>query len=279
MRFHVVDVFAEAKYAGNQLAVVFGEPERSLMQAIARETNFSETTFVGARNADGSWPVRIFTPGGELPFAGHPSIGTAAVLRRTAAPDEAEILLDLAIGRVPVAFDGDDVGWLAPPEPQIGPPLDAGRYAAAIGLSPGDLRSDLPVRLGSVGVRFALVPVASLDAVRRARPTADPDLLASIEESDGPNETLAFCLEARAPENHVHARMFAPSLGIPEDPATGSAAAVLAAYLRAHGRFQEPEMRVEQGHEIERPSLLRLRLEPTLRVGGRVIDVAHGDLV
>lgn len=279
MRFHIVDVFAEAKYAGNPLAVVFGTPEASRMQAIAREINFSETTFVGERREDGAWPVRIFTPGSELPFAGHPTIGTAAVLRREQDPGARQIVLEVPLGRVTIDFGDDDVGWLTPPEPTIGAELEGALYARSVGLAPEDLHPDLPVQTGEVGVGFAMLPVRSLDAVRRARPGADAETLATLSASPGPDECLVFCIEAAETGNHLHARMFAPTLGIPEDPATGAANVILAAYLRHHDRFAHPELRVEQGYEMGRPSLLRLRIAPSLQVGGRVIAVATGELV
>ena len=149
----IVDVFAERPLAGNQLAVVLGAAklDAASMRAIAREMNFSETTFVLAADANAA-RVRIFTPTAELPFSGHPTLGTAAVLRG----DKRAFALDLAAGRVPVTFDDDGIAWMQPPAAELGAALDAAASAGLLGVSPALLSDAWPSRRAAIGPRFAL---------------------------------------------------------------------------------------------------------------------------
>ena len=174
--FHILDVFAERPYAGNQLAVVLdaGDLSTDEMQTIALETNFSETTFlVGDRASDGGWPVRIFTPSAELPFAGHPTIGTAWLIRNrlTAEPAD-EIVLNLGVGPVPVRFEGPaetDLGFMDGPGATFGAPIPAELAATALGLEAGDIDDRAPVQPVSAGIDFLFVPLRSAAALHRAR--------------------------------------------------------------------------------------------------------------
>lgn len=288
-RFVIVDVFAEEKYAGNQLAVVLdGEGlETAEMQSIARETNYSETTFVVSKQPTANgFPVRIFTPAGELPFAGHPTLGTAWAIRHELRPEATSIDLDLPIGSVPVGFrpreDGAELVWLQAPQVTLGRVLDAAALAPAIGLSADDLDASLPVQEASVGVSFTFLPVRTLAGVQRARfDRVAFDRAAGLEF---PPSLFLFCREAIAAENHIHARLFADAFGIAEDPATGSANACLGRYLLEHLQQTAIDARVEQGYEIRRPSLLHVKAARngesiTVDVGGRVILSARGELV
>jgi trans-2,3-dihydro-3-hydroxyanthranilate isomerase len=289
-RFHIVDVFAEGRFAGNPLAVVrdAGELDAPSMQRIAREFGFSETTFLTSPPESAEPAVRIFTPAEELPFAGHPTLGTAWVIRehlRSARPPA--LALALGVGRVAVSFEaapeGGEIVWLTAPPVELARRPDSSRVAAALGLSPGDVASDLPVQEVRAGVHLLLVPLASLAAVRRAR--LDLAAFAPLAAEGFPRAIYLFAREAEAPGRQLHARMFFEAGGVREDPATGSATACLGAYLRAHGDLGTSlSLQIEQGVEMGRPSLLRLEVTglpgaANIRVGGRVVEVARGELL
>ncbi len=268
----IIDVFAERQLAGNQLAVVeeAGSLSSAEMQAIALETNYSETTFVLSRSADRA-EVRIFTPAWELPFAGHPTVGTAWQLTGGAGA----ITLDLPVGPVAVEFD-DGVGWMTPPEVAFHGELERQRAAQLIGLGETDIAEGMPIQLAEVGPQFVLIPVTDLDALRRAR--LDGDLHASlIAEGAGVQCVFVFSAEPYDASADFAARMFFESAGVREDPATGSANTAFAAYLRRQ-RGAIGRVVVDQGVEINRPSRLYLDVGETLRVGGKVQPVIRGTL-
>lgn len=283
--FSIVDVFAREQYAGNQLAVVTdaGALDTHEMQAIAAEMDYSETTFVTGDPSEGAWPVRIFTPTDEVPFAGHPTLGTAAVIREELADgDPEEIVLDLQVGYVPVSVDGDQFRMRQQP-PEFGETLGHDSLATVLGLDADQLDRDAPVQVVSTGLPTIIVPLVDRDALT----DIELDLAAYRGLVDDREAKLvhAFCPDPREPEDDLAARMFAPALGVHEDPATGSANGCLAAYLSAQEYFGSPtvEARVEQGYELGRPSLLDLGAEPdgeaiAVEVGGRVIPVARGEL-
>ena len=285
LTFYIVDVFAEEKYAGNQLAVVrggVGLPDERL-QRIALEMNYSETTFLlSEEETEGGYDVRIFTPGNEIPFAGHPTLGTAYVIQHEllAGPVE-RITLNLKAGEIPVTFG--EVLWMRQLPPAFGATLDSAFLARALHLETADLNDHYPVQEVSTGLPALIVPLRDLDALRRCKVDWE-----RYTELAGPGKNLyVFC-----PEPHedgpgdLSARMFANDLGVPEDPATGSAAGCLAAYLLEHSYLgtDSVDVRVEQGYEIGRPSLLYLRAaseadEMRVDVGGKVQMVARGELV
>jgi trans-2,3-dihydro-3-hydroxyanthranilate isomerase len=282
---HIVDVFAEAPLAGNQLAVVLDADDLSTaaMQSIAREMNFSETSFVMSREAaDAGFAARIFTPTAELPFAGHPTLGTAWVIRNEIAPGAERVTLSLGVGAVPVRFDGD-LAWLTAPPIRLGETYDHAAIAAAVGLSADDLDTRYPVQRIDAGIVVTTVPLRTLDALKRSR--LDAEKFTSFADQDFPAVHL-FCPEPYAAGNDLAARFFFEAAGPREDPATGSATACLGAYLFAHDYFATPgfSLRVEQGVEIGRPSLLylegrRVAGEVEIQVGGRVIPSVRGELL
>jgi trans-2,3-dihydro-3-hydroxyanthranilate isomerase len=290
-RLFIVDVFAEEKYAGNQLAVVTQGSRLSdaEMQRIARETNFSETTFIlSEQPRAGGYDVRIFTPVAEVPFAGHPTLGTAFVLRHTMLRGHAEtVTLNLKAGRVPVTFEMENERerlWLQAPPAQFGPAHTAADVAAVVGLTASDVDDRFPVREVAMGIAFVMLPVRTLAAVQRAR--FDRDAFARSNRARPIPPVFLFCAETLSPENQVHARMFAEAYGVPEDPATGSATACFGAYVLDCGYLagHRVAFRVEQGYEIGRPSLLFVRGEqtpsgPRVSVGGHVIPVFRGELM
>jgi len=268
MKLTIVDVFAEAPYQGNQLAVV--EDAASLpattMQDIAREMNFSETTFVLSQTGQRA-EVRIFTPGEELPFAGHPTLGTAWVL----SGGRGTITLALAGGDVPVRFDAG-VGWLTPPPAVEGDSLAPAQAARLVGLPEADLDAEFDPQVVRCGPTFLIVPLRSLDALKRMRVDLDVQRELGI-----PGFPFTFCRGGYSADADFAARMqFFDGTGVREDPATGSANAALATYLRRRGITGARV--VEQGFEIRRPSRIYLDIGEILAVGGRVQPVAEGRL-
>lgn len=290
-RFYIVDVFAERPYSGNQLAVVVGEgilPDET-MQQIAAETNYSETTFVTPEpEPDGGYRVRIFTPAREIAFAGHPILGTAWVIRHHVLPGASgPVRLNLALGQVPVTFElsaeGKEVAWFLAPPVALGKTCVPERIAAALGVSPQDIDAGHPVQQFSAGTSAMIVPLRSLDALRRSR--LDLDAYAALAAEGFPSLVYLFCRQTRDPRNDLSARFFFEAHGVREDPATGNGAAFLGAYLLEHRFFPESDIsvRIEQGHEVRRPSLVMLRARAVagsreVSVGGYVIPTVRGEL-
>jgi trans-2,3-dihydro-3-hydroxyanthranilate isomerase len=286
---HIVDVFAETRYSGNQLAVITNASAipTDEMQRIARETNYSETTFILSDTPrDGGYDVRIFTPAAEIPFAGHPTLGTAYVLRNLIRGSTAErVVLNLKIGRVPVRFapepDGRQLLWMSTPYPQFGASYDAAAVASVVGLEVTDVDDRYPIEDVSLGVPFTFLPLRTLDAVRRARFSNEQfERLRHL----GFNPCIfLFCPQTYSAAHQLNARMFATAYGVPEDPATGSANACLAAYLLRHRYLpgDRVDVQVEQGYEIGRPSLLYLSAQrrgeqADIEVGGHVVPTIRG---
>jgi trans-2,3-dihydro-3-hydroxyanthranilate isomerase len=290
-RFYIVDVFAERPYAGNQLAVVVGADDLSdeTMQQFAAETNYSETTYVtSAPEHDGGYRMRIFTPARELPFAGHPILGTAWVVRHHVAPGvSGSVRLNLAVGQVPVTFEsstnGREVAWFLAPPVQLGATCARERIAAALGVAPEDIETRAPVQQLSAGTSAMIVPLRSLEALRRSR--LDLEAFAPLADEGFPPLVYLFCRETHHSENDLCARFFFEAHGAREDPATGGGA-VLGAYLLEHRFFPGSalSLRIEQEYEIRRPSLVMLRARMLGRarevsVGGQVIPIVQGELL
>jgi len=283
--YRIVDVFTERAFAGNQLAVVLDaeglEPDR--MQVIAREFNFSETTFVTPSTAAGcDWRVRIFTPNAELPMAGHPTIGTAVTLAALGRVAERTVL-ELGVGPTPVRVRP---GWAEMDQrpPAFGPEHPGpAALAEALSIGADDLAGpELPPQSVSTGLPHLMVPVRSLAAMRRLRPRLD---LLEAAMAAFPEQALSgLRRQAERPGSDAQCRMFAPHLGTPEDPATGSAAGPLACYLatRVVAGDGAVAFRFEQGLEMGRESLLEASVDraagaiTAVRVGGAARIVAEG---
>jgi len=290
--FYILDVFAEEKYAGNQLAV-FRNGERFQdieMQAIAREMNFSETTFIMSdQEREGGYDVRIFTPNEEVPFAGHPTLGTAYVIQQEIINKPVSSLsLNLKVGQIPVEFSylGAVVDTLLMKQnpPVFGKELNASELLAVLNLKKGDIDERFPVQEVSTGLPFIIVPIKDLETLKRIKVDREKyfDLIKDIPSK----AIMVFSPGARDPENQLSVRVFADYFGVAEDPATGSANGCLAGYLVNHRYLGENkiDLRVEQGCEIGRPSLLYLRAEEIdkiidVNVGGKVVMVASGELM
>jgi trans-2,3-dihydro-3-hydroxyanthranilate isomerase len=268
-RYVFADVFTDVPFAGNQLAVFTdarGITEEQL-QPLAREINFSETVFVYPAAGEGHALIRIFTPAEELPFAGHPVLGTAFVLAGPLQLDE--LWLETGRGIVPVRLERDGsrivFGWMSQPAPSIAPFEEADELLAAL-----CVRSELPVELYDNGVPHVYVALDSEDEVAALRP--DPGRLGEFDVV-GVN---CFAGQGR----RWKTRMFAPGSGVPEDPATGSAAGPLALHLARHGRIDfGEEIEISQGAEIGRPSILHAvaRSPEEIEVGGSAVIVARGE--
>jgi trans-2,3-dihydro-3-hydroxyanthranilate isomerase len=277
--FRLVDVFTPRPLAGNQLCVV-PDPvdlDREAMQAIAQEIGFSETTFVTESDGD-RYAMRIFTPDEELPFAGHPTLGTAFVLVREGRVSSPATQV-VAAGEIPVEVDLEAAfAWMTQLEPTFGAIADDRELlAAAAGLEPSELRDDLPAQVVSTGLPPLVVPVRDLEALRRAR--IDQRYVAEACERWGADELYLFAL---GPGGDVTARYFGPTVGILEDPATGSAAGPLGAYLAEHGLAGLPgAVRVRQGEQVGRPSEIHVDVREgggswRIRVGGGVHVIGDG---
>jgi trans-2,3-dihydro-3-hydroxyanthranilate isomerase len=286
--FVQLDVFSSQPFEGNPLAVFLdgrGLSDQE-MQALAQEMNLSETTFILPRDpsteSENGVRVRIFTVQEELPFAGHPTLGTAFQLR--ASPGTAEVVLDLNVGKVPVRFEeqpGQPVfGEMTQKNPEFGPRHDRETVVRATGLKDGDIDPSLPIQTVSTGLPFTVVPVRGLEIIR----TLHPDLRSSAEylEQSGGRFFYFVSRETVDPAARLHARMMFYG---GEDPATGSAAGCAAAWMVAHG-VAEPQERVliEQGIEIGRPSRIFVRADReddrvvNVRVGGNVVEVLRGEV-
>jgi trans-2,3-dihydro-3-hydroxyanthranilate isomerase len=276
LTYHVVDVFTSVAFAGNALAVVLGADALSAEQlaVIAKEFNLSETAFPLFTDVPegADYRLRIFTPGSELPFAGHPSVGTAWLLASLGRVPYGRLVMSCGAGELPLVVAPERVELTAG-TPSAGAALDAGPLLAAVGLGPADAGA-APPRVCSTGLQQAFVEVASPDAVRRARLVGDVP---------GVETVSVFAWDASS--RTAHTRVFAGAVGIPEDPATGSAASAFGAWLAASGYVPadgETAYVVTQGAEIGRPSRMegavvtRGGAAVECRVAGAVVPVAQG---
>ena len=288
LELSIVDVFAEEKYAGNQLAVVrYGKDLADTeMQKIARETNYSETTFIITdKKRDEGYDVRIFTPKEEVPFAGHPTLGTAYVIRREIIKKAVnKVLLNLKIGQIPVTFGSEKILWMRQKEPTFGKKFEPGEISRILGIETGAIDDRFPIETVSTGLPFILVPLRKLETVKKCSVVKDRyfDLIKDTEAKS----IMVFNPETYNAENNLNVRVFVDYFGIPEDPATGSANGCLAGYLVKHRYFKTEQLnvRVEQGYEVGRPSLLYLRADTAngtinVSVGGKVIPIVKGKLL
>jgi trans-2,3-dihydro-3-hydroxyanthranilate isomerase len=298
-RFYTLDVFTEHTLAGNPLAVVLdvAELDGPRMQAIAREFNLSETVFVAPPEEPGHRAsLRIFTPGREVPFAGHPTVGTAVLLcllDRQDQPGTVKFILEEQIG--PVSCDIEILGpalghatFTLPQLPERVATLpDKATLALGLGLDEADIGFGAhEPAIYSAGNPFRCVPLRTRDAVTRACPQGEAFARAFDAASDGFSNAFIYCPEPIDPANAFHARMFAPGVGVPEDPATGSAAA---AFARAFTDFEHPAdgqhtFVIEQGDAMGRPSRIAVSLDVVggqlrqARIGGQAVIVSEGRL-
>lgn len=297
-RYFTVDVFTESPFGGNQLAVI--PDARGLsdahMLAITREFNFAESAFVlppdDSRHAR---RVRIFNVSGEMPFAGHPTVGTAFVLASigeiAVTGPETRIVLEEGVGPIPVVIRGNKgspwfIQFSVAKLPEITPsPVASSVIASMLSLEPADLLGgDFPPATASCGLPFLLVPVRGRAEVARSRLRTDL-WEASLRGHPG-DKVFVFALEGERPGSDVHARMYAPGIMLPEDPATGSAAAALGGYLASRSKKPAGTLRwvIEQGFTMGRPSIIEVEVDmvdsrvSAVRVGGRSVMMSAGSL-
>jgi trans-2,3-dihydro-3-hydroxyanthranilate isomerase len=297
-KYYTADVFTDRPFGGNQLAV-FPDArgiDGARMQEIAREFNFSETTFVlPPDDARHTRRVRIFTPGAEIPFAGHPTVGTAHVLAAIGdiplTGGTTDIVFEEGVGPVPVTIRSKErrpvfVQLSVAKLPEVGPPPPpAARLAAMLSLDVRDLAgADMPAEAVSCGVPYLFIPLATRDAVARSRLRID--LWEETLRGYWTDDVFVFALDPELEGSDVHARMFAPGFGIPEDPATGSACVALGGYLASRHPPHEGTLRwvVEQGFEMGRPSIMEVEVDKRrgavtgVRVGGSTVLVCEGQM-
>jgi trans-2,3-dihydro-3-hydroxyanthranilate isomerase len=297
VHYFTLDVFTDQRFGGNPLAVILDARGMSTaqMQQVTREFNYSESTFVlPAESADTTRRVRIFTPGGEVPFAGHPTVGTAIALVFSGdAPtdgDEIRVILGENIGPVPVTVrlrDGVPT-WAQLSVAQMpveDPPMDRDVVAALLGLSRDDLMAgeQYAPAVTSCGLPFLMVPLATRDAVARARVVED--VFARTLRGTRCAMVMVFTTLDDTPGVDLHCRVFCPDDGVPEDPATGSANAALGGYLAARTpRTGTLRWVSQQGIEMGRPSRLEIEVDKSadtitaVRVGGSAVLMSEGRL-
>ncbi|MBX6748496.1 MAG: PhzF family phenazine biosynthesis protein [Micromonosporaceae bacterium] len=276
LAYEIVDVFTDRPFAGNPLAVVFGGEllDTDQMRALAREFNLSETVFVLPPTVEGAtYRLRIFTPATELPFAGHPSVGAAVTQYRRGLVPAGTVHQECHAGVLPVHIHEDGRATLTGGTPSLGPVIDAGPYLAAVGLTAEDL-VEPGVRIAGCGIDFAYVPVRP-EAVARA----------AARSLDVPADPYVFAWDEASRVAHV--RVFAPGIGLAEDPATGSAALGLGVYLVGSGLLPpngDSTYTIRQGIEIHRPSTLECTVSAVdgaavkATVTGYVVPVARGEI-
>jgi trans-2,3-dihydro-3-hydroxyanthranilate isomerase len=287
-QFYIVDVFAEQKHSGNQLAVFRDTATLSAdeMQTIAREMHFSETTFIlSEKQQDSGYDVRIFTPESEVPFAGHPTLGTAYVIQQEIIGQPVEqVILNLGVGLIPVTFGERGILWMKQIEPEFGQSLEASQLAPVLNLDEDDFDLRFPIEEVSTGLPHIIVPLKTMDALRRAN--VNRERYFALIEHTWAKSIMIFCPGGYDAQQDLGVRMFADFYGVPEDPATGSGNGCLAGYLVRHRYFgtDSIDIRAGQGYEVNRPSTLYLRATVKgdgieICVGGKVVKVAEGKSV
>lgn len=294
--FYTLDVFTDRVFGGNGLGVFpdAAHLPAGLMQRIAREMNLSETVFLGPPDGGGDARVRIFTPGVEVPFAGHPTVGSAVFLasRRDDVPEDGTVTLVLEenVGPVPVDVRFEDgrpvfARFTTAVPPEHRPlPWSPGELAAMVGLGEEDLDPDLPLEAVSCGLPYSIVPVRDSDAVRRS--LLDMARWTRMLADTPDHHVYVVTTRPDAAGADVHVRMYAPGSGVPEDPATGSAAAALGAYLAAADGRSDGALSwtVVQGAEMGRPSTIQVEADrkagrtDAVRVGGGAVFVSEGSM-
>ncbi|MDQ6600615.1 PhzF family phenazine biosynthesis protein [Bacillus salipaludis] len=287
INYSIVDVFSQGKYTGNQLAVFknAGNLSDEEMQQIAKELNYSETTFIlsNVKN-NGGYDVRIFTPNEEVPFAGHPTLGTAYIIQNEILAEPTDKLkLNFKAGQIPVSFDHqEEVIWMKQNEPTFGQVLEADKVAEVLNIDKEYINVKYPIQEVSTGLPVIIVPLTSLEAVKKVK--INKEKYFELIEYREAKAILVFSPEAYHPENDLNVRDFGDYYGIPEDAATGSSNGCLAGYLLKYRFFEKNEidLRVEQGYEMNRASLLFLKASDadgkiSVFVGGRVEKIAQGE--
>ena len=280
--FYQVDVFTNYIFGGNPLAV-FANGEKlkpDELQKVALEMNLSETTFVYPPSSKKAhFDVRIFTPKREIPFAGHPTLGTAYVLRTYYGVTANPIRLNFKNGIISVWIEGDKFFMEHPPSVVLNELSRSDKIAEALGLTFEELDEKLPIRVVSTGFPALLVPVNSLSIINKV--SINTQVLNEVLQPLGIDMIYPFCRKTMDPDNTVHVRAFAPNLGISEDPATGSVAGAMGAYWASINPENKSKMVIEQGYAMHRPSLIYVEVSKTQKilVGGQCHPVFTGNMM
>ncbi len=284
----IVDAFTKTPFAGNPAAVVFDADGLSVakMQSVAREMNLSETAFVQA-SSRADFRVRFFTPTKEIPLAGHPTIATMHALveagRIIVGTEHIRVTQELNAGVLPVDLIRDTdllTVVMTQATPVFGDEVPTKDMAAALGIGPDDVMPGLPCRVVSTGTPQAMVPVQSIDVLRRLAPSTG--MLEELERRHGFFSLHVFAMDAMDAENTTHARHFAAGAGIAEDPVTGSATGGMGAYLWQYGLNRSGRFRAEQGHLMGRPGVVTVEVEgagdrpDVVRISGTAVTVLRG---
>ena len=285
--FYQVDVFSNKLFGGNPLAVFLNGEDFAeyQLQQVAKEMNLSETTFISPpSHPDADFDVRIFTPGKEIPFAGHPTLGTAFVLKHAGLIPSTKnhLLLNFKSGLVSVYLQDDGIILMKTPKGKILKTFSNNKEVAeSLGLKVNNIDPDLPIQTVTTGFPALLVPITTLESIKEM--VVDLVLLKPLLEQEKIDMVYPFTRQTFDQENSIHARGFAPFIGIPEDPGTGSVASALGFYLHEKNP-KEKDFRIEQGYEIKRPSNIFVEIVVAegrtneIRVGGRVRLVLKGTL-
>lgn len=288
-KFFITDVFTSKRYGGNPLATFVDCESLSdqEMQQIAKEINFSETTFITSRQPkEGGYDVRIFTPNAEVEFAGHPTLGTAYVIReKLCLTTASQVVLNLRIGKIPVTFSEASAQpthlWMKQMPPKFGKTVEAGSLARVLGISTSDIDSHSPIEEVSTGFPTLIVPLVNLVAIKRIK--INKEEYFALAKDAWAKVILVYSQESYQPSQNLSVRVFADFYGVAEDAATGSSNGSLAAYLLRHRTFgtSSLDVTVGQGYEMGRPSTVALRAntsksEIEVFVGGSVVHVAEG---
>lgn len=279
LKFYITDVFTTTKYSGNQLATIIVDSKipESTMLKITREFNFSETTFVISPKADSnSFKTKIFTPASEIPFAGHPTLGTAFLMHKFYSPNTDKITLELPVGNIPVDISSNTL-WMTQNKASYLEFYSKEVFASLLNIDEDEIRTDIPIQRVSTGLPAIIIPLKSLNAVKKAKPIENiyNKLFSGINELT----LYVFSEETYNNENNLNARVFFNAFGIREDPATGSATGCLGGYLSKHLN-RNIDISIEQGFEIDRKSILKLNVTNNIiKVGGEVSLTAKGELL
>ncbi|WP_246999071.1 PhzF family phenazine biosynthesis protein [Halosolutus gelatinilyticus] len=279
----LVDAFTDEPLAGNPAGVVPDADGLSTaqMQAIANELSVSETAFVlGSDDADRR--IRYFTPTQEVDLCGHATIGSFAILREEGL-DAGTTTLETNVGVLEIEVESDGTVWMTQDAPTIREvDVDYDRIADALGVERAALEgasADLPLAVSSTGLPFLIVPITYLSDLGNAEP--DMRAIEALADDVDATGVYVFTFDALGAESTLHGRMFAPGAGVPEDPVTGTASGAVGAYLDRFGAFDDDfpdELRLEQGHYVDRPGVVSVRVAGTVRVGGRGVTVLDGTI-
>jgi PhzF family phenazine biosynthesis protein len=281
----LIDAFAADPLAGNPAGVVPDADglDAERMGKIARELSASETAFLTADD-EVDRRIRYFTPEQEVDLCGHATIASLVHLHETGALDAGAGRLRTNAGIIDVEVTDEGVAWMGTGEPSVeAVDLDYDRVGAALGIDPAAMRdvgADVPAAVATVGLPFLIVPVNFLEHLGGADP--DMDAVEDLAAEYGATGVYAFTFDALDAASTLHARMWAPGAGVPEDPVTGTASGACGAYLHAVDAFDDPpaQMRFEQGHFVDRPGLVRVEVDgESVRVGGRAVTALDGSLV